>query len=48
MAFFSVVLIILGRSLYGWIGLVVAGVLVLLIARGLQPLIIRWIRGRGS
>jgi hypothetical protein len=48
MAFFSLVLIILGRSLFGWIGVVTAVIVVMLIARGLQPLIVRWIRGTPS
>jgi hypothetical protein len=45
MAFFSVVLIFLARSLFGWIGVVTAVVVVMLIARGLQPVVVRWIRG---
>ena len=45
MAFFSLVLIILGRSMFGWIGAVAAVVVVVVVARGLQPAIVRWIRG---
>jgi len=45
MAFLSVILIFLGRDLLGWAGVLLSGVLIVLIARALQPLIVRWITG---
>jgi hypothetical protein len=45
MAFLSLVLFYLGRDLFGWTGAIIALLAILLIARALQPAIVRWIRG---
>ena len=45
MAFLTVVLLLLGKYLFGWLGVIVAVLAVFLLARGLQPVIVRWIRG---
>ena len=45
MAFLSVMLLFLGRYLFGWLGVTIAVPLVLLVARRVQPAIVRWIRG---
>jgi len=46
MAFMSLVLVFLGKDLFGWPGFVLAVLVVLLVLRSLNPVIIRWIRGR--
>jgi len=45
MAFLSIVLLFLGQDLYGWTGVLLAAVIVIGLVRGLQPAIVRWIRG---
>ena len=48
MAFFTIVLISLGKYLMGWMGVVVAVLLIMVVVRGLQPVMVRWIRGSRS
>jgi len=45
MAFLSVIVLFVGRDLFGWAGSLLAVLLIILVARGLHPVIIRWIRG---
>ena len=48
MAFLSIVLLSLGRTLFGWGGFLLAIVVIALTVRGLQPMMVRWIRGGRS
>lgn len=45
MAFLSVLLLFLGQDLFGWAGFLLAVLVIFLVARGLHPMILRWIRG---
>jgi len=45
MAFASIVILSVGRHLFGWTGVVAAVVVILLVARALHSVILRWIRG---
>ncbi len=47
MAFLSIVTLSVGRHLFGWSGVVAALILIMLIARGLHSVVVRWIRGTG-
>jgi hypothetical protein len=45
MAFLSLVLLFLGQDLFGWAGVLLAALILLVLVRALQAPIVRWIRG---
>jgi hypothetical protein len=45
MAFLSLVLLFLGQDFFGWAGVLLAALVVIVLVRALQAPIVRWIRG---